>query len=91
MKSILILDAFITDESDENLLNNFIDSSKTIGDDILLMSNTKISKPTQDKVDYFFYDSRNQLFEKNDYDYTKHNWNFWEKFDNCRFWHRPYI
>ena len=28
MKSILILDAFITDEADENLLTNFIDSSR---------------------------------------------------------------
>jgi len=64
MKSILILDAFITDESDEKLLINFIDSSKSIGDDVLLMSNTKISKSTQDKVNYFFYDSRNQLFKE---------------------------
>ena len=79
MKSILILDAFITDESDENLLKSFIDSSKSIGDDILLMSNTKISKEVQDKVDFFFYDKRNQLFT-NEYDnyktlnyYTVHN------------------
>lgn len=69
MKSILILDSFITDESDENLLINFIDNIKSIGDDILLMSNTKISKTIQDKVNYFFYDSRNQLFSEN---YTNH-------------------
>jgi hypothetical protein len=70
MKSILILDAFITDEADENLLTNFIDSSRSIGDDILLMSNSKISKTTQDKVDYFFYDKRNQLFRE-EYDNYK--------------------
>lgn len=79
MKSILILDAFITDEADENLLTNFIDSSKSIGDDILLMSNSKISKTIQDKVDYFFYDKRNQLFvgEYSKYDYV----NYWTKYD----------
>ena len=70
MKPLIILDAFITDEVDENLLTNFIDSSRSIGDDILLMSNSKISKTTQDKVDYFFYDKRNQLFRE-EYDNYK--------------------
>jgi hypothetical protein len=69
MKPILILDAFITDDADEKLLNNFIDSSKSFGDDVLLMSNTKISKETQDKVNYFFYDKRNQLFTE---EYNNH-------------------
>ena len=62
MKSILILDAFITDAVDEKILNNFLDSSKSFEDDVLLMTNTKISKETQDKVDFLFYDKRNQLF-----------------------------
>lgn len=62
MKSILILDAFISDKVDEGILSNFIDSSKTISNDVLLMSNTKISEEIQDKVNYFFYDKRNQLF-----------------------------
>ena len=51
MKSILILDAFITDDNDEIRLNDFIDDSRSIGDDVMLMSNTKISKTIQDKVD----------------------------------------
>ena len=74
MKSILILDAFITDEVDEKILNNFLDSSKSFGDDVLLMTNTKISKETQDKVDFLFYDKRNQLFtEKYDnYEYVNY-------------------
>lgn len=67
MKTILIIDAFINDEADEARLSNFIDSSRNIGDDILLMSNTNISKTIQEKVDYFFYDKRNQLF-KEEYD-----------------------
>lgn len=62
MKPILILDAFITDEAEENLLVSFIDNVKSLGDDVLLMSNTTISKKTQEKVNYFFYDKRNQLF-----------------------------
>jgi hypothetical protein len=74
MKSILILDAFITDDADEKVLNNFLDSSKSFGDDVLLMTNTKISKEIQDKVDFFFYDKRNQLFtEKYDnYEYVNY-------------------
>ena len=74
MKSILILDAFITDEVDEKILTNFLDSSKSFGDDVLLMTNTKISKETQDKVDFLFYDKRNQLFtEKYDnYEYVNY-------------------
>ena len=48
MKPILILDAFITDDADEQLLYNFIETTKIIGDDILLMSNTKISKKISD-------------------------------------------
>jgi len=70
MKTILIIDAFINDEADETILSNFINSSRNIGGDILLMSNTNISKTIQDKVDYFFYDKRNQLFK--------------EKYDNYR-------
>ena len=82
MKSILILDAFITDETDENLLTNFIDSSRSIGDDILLMSNSKISKTTQDKVDYFFYDKRNHLFveEYDNYGYV----NYYTQYDSFK-------
>jgi hypothetical protein len=74
MKSILILDAFITDDNDEIRLNDFIDDSRSIGDDVMLMSNTKISKTIQDKVDYFFYDKRNQLFteEYDNYEYVSY-------------------
>jgi hypothetical protein len=79
MKSILILDAFVTDKQDEQILINFIDSIKTIGDDLLLMSNTTTSKEVQEKVDYFFYDKRNQLFveEYSKYDYV----NYWTSYE----------
>ena len=49
MKPIIILDAFITDKQDEGTLLNFINSIKTTGDDLLLMSNTTTSKEVQDK------------------------------------------
>jgi hypothetical protein len=79
MKSIIILDAFVTDKKDEETLLNFIDSIKTIGDDLLLMSNTTISKEIQDKVNYFFYDKRNQLFKE---EYSKYEYvNYWVKYD----------
>ena len=82
MKTILIIDAFINDESDETTLNNFINSSRNIGGDILLMSNTNISKTIQDKVDYFFYDKRNQLF-KEKYDNYK-DINYYNLYDNFK-------
>ena len=79
MKSIIILDAFVTDKQEEGTLLNFIDSIKTTGDDLLLMSNTTTSKEVQDKVDYFFYDKQNQLFveEYSKYDYV----NYWTMYD----------
>ena len=78
MRSILILDAFITDDEDEKLLNNFLDSSKSFGDDVLLMTNTKISKETQDKVDFLFYDKKNQLFKEkyDNYEYVNYYTNY---------------
>lgn len=79
MKPIIILDAFVTDKQEEGTLIKFIDSIKTTGDDLLLMSNTTTSKEIQDKVDYFFYDKRNQLFveEYSKYDYV----NYWTMYD----------
>ena len=61
MKPIIILDAFVTDKQEEATLLNFINSIKTTGDDLLLMSNTTTSKEVQDKVDYFFYDKKSLL------------------------------
>jgi hypothetical protein len=75
VKKITIIDCFITNqESEENLLRtiDFFES-----EDILIVTNKCISKEIQSRVKSVLYDSRNQLFEKKDYDYTKHNWNFW--------------
>lgn len=82
MRPILILDAFVTDKQEEGTLLNFIESIKTIGDDLLLMSNTTTSKEVQDKVDYFFYDKRNQLFVEK---YSKYDYvNYWTRYDGFK-------
>jgi hypothetical protein len=79
MKSIILLDAFVTDKQEEGTLINFIDSIKTIGDDLLLMSNTTTSKEVQEKVDYFFYDKQNRLFSEK---YSKYDYvNYWTSYD----------
>ena len=79
MKSIILLDAFVTDKQEEGTLINFIDSIKTIGDDLLLMSNTTTSKEVQEKVDYFFYDKQNRLFAEK---YSKYDYvNYWTSYD----------
>ena len=82
MKSIAIIDAFITDPKEEKILIDFIDSVKTIGDDLLLMSNTTIDKEIQNKVDYFFYDKRNQLFKE---EYTNYEGvYYWTQYDTFK-------
>jgi len=80
MKKIIIIDCFITNKDSEDILLKTLDTFKD--EDILLVTNKSVSHDIQNKINFLLYDSRNQLFEKTDYDYTKHNWNFWEKFDN---------
>jgi hypothetical protein len=82
MRPIVILDAFVTDKQEEKTLSDFIDSIKTIGDDVLLMSNTTTSKKIQDKVNYFFYDKRNQLFKE---EYSKYDYvNYWTMYNGFK-------
>jgi hypothetical protein len=76
MKVITILDSFISNSVIEDNTINMIDKLKSINSDILLVSANKVSEKVQSKVDYMLYDSRNQLFEKTDYQYF-HPWNFW--------------
>jgi hypothetical protein len=82
MKVITIIDAFITDPKEERLLIDFIDSVKTMGDDLFLTSNTPISKEVQGKVENFFYDHRNQLFKE---EYENYDWvNYWTEYDTFK-------
>ena len=64
-KSILIIDCFVRTRNVEDCLVKCINNFKEDGFDILLVSNTTISEKILEKVDYFIYDSRNQLFEFN--------------------------
>ena len=76
MKKIIIMDFFITNKDSEDILLKTLDTFKD--EDILLVTNKSVSHDIQNKINFLLYDSRNQLFEKIDYDYTKHNWNFWK-------------
>jgi len=63
-KVISIIDCFVHDETVKTNLKRCINDLKNTGHDILLISNTKIDTEIVEMVDYHFYDSRNQLFQK---------------------------
>jgi hypothetical protein len=75
MNKVTIIDCFITSGESEEILLRTLESLKD--QDILIVTNKSVSKEIQNKVKAVLYDSRNQLFRNNDYDYTKHSWNFW--------------
>lgn len=64
IRTITIIDSFIHTESVEDKLIKSIEKFNNIGSDILLISNTPVNNKIFNKVKYFIYDSRNQLFEK---------------------------
>lgn len=66
-KTISIIDCFVHDSAVETNLESCVSKLKSSGHDVLLISNTTISRKILECVDFFIYDSRNQLFE-NDYD-----------------------
>ena len=63
-KTISIIDCFVHDAKVESNLIACINRLKLNGQDVFLVSNTSIRKEILDRVDYHFYDSRNQLFKK---------------------------
>jgi len=74
-KTISIIDCFVHDKKVEDNLIRAIDRLKKSGNDVLLVSNTTVGKDILDKVDYYLYDKRNQLFKK-EYDNVT-DVNFW--------------
>lgn len=76
MKTITIVDSFISNQEIESATLNTISSLKEINCDVLLVTTNKAPESVQSKVDYLLYDSRNQLFKSDDYQYF-HPWNFW--------------
>lgn len=63
-KTITIIDSYIHTESVKNKLINTLETFNMIENDILLISNTIVDSQILNKVKYFIYDSRNQLFEE---------------------------
>lgn len=76
MKVVTIIDCFIQNENHQRIVDSSIQKMRSVGHPILLVSANVVDRDLQPKVDFFLYDSRNQLFEREDYVY-KHPWHFW--------------
>lgn len=63
-QDLVIIDCFVSSDSVLQKLREQILKFKSIGFNVLLISNTLINTDTLSLVDHFIYDSRNQLFEK---------------------------
>lgn len=66
-KIIAIVDSFVHKKEVEIKLIECLDRLREDGIPILLMSNTKINLEVLEKVDYYLYDKRNQLFTSGKY------------------------
>jgi glycosyltransferase involved in cell wall biosynthesis len=63
-KKIVIIDCFIRNQKIESKLSDLIDRLRERGNDILLISNTPADKTIIERCNFYIYDNRNQLFEK---------------------------
>lgn len=63
-KIITITDCFVRNQQIENKLSISLGKSKSLNNDVMLISNTPVSKDLMSLCDFFLYDKRNQLFEK---------------------------
>lgn len=63
-KVITITDCFVRNEQIENKLILALKKIRDLNNDILLISNTTVSKEIMSLCDFFLYDKRNQLFTK---------------------------
>ena len=82
MKTITVIDAFISNDSQKILLNNFLLTINQINP-ILLITNSIIDKSVIDKVDYLIYDKNNNLFESTYNNYEK--FILWKRINNLKF------
>ena len=78
-KSIVIIDSFISSDKIKVKLENCVDSFKSKGFDVFLISNTIVPTEIVKKVDFYFYNHRNLLFKK-EYDNVLEI-DFWEATD----------
>lgn len=63
-KIITITDCFVRNDQIESKLKDSLIRAKELNNDILLISNTTVNKEVMDLCDFFLYDRRNQLFQK---------------------------
>ena len=82
MKTITIIDAFIDNDNNQKLLNEFLLTINSI-DPVLLITNSFIDKSIVDKIDYLLYDKNNNLFKNIYTNYEKSI--FWGKFSGLKF------
>lgn len=64
-KEIILIDAFIKNESNEKKLIEFIQRIKKTNIPILLISNSIINQNIVELVDFYIYDKQNRLFDYN--------------------------
>jgi len=85
-KTLVIIDCYVSSSRVKLRLIDQIERFKTKGFKVALISNTTIEQDIQNMVDFFFFDKRNQLFEKkypktddiiiNDYVFSGDKWEF---------------
>jgi hypothetical protein len=81
MKNVLtIVDSFVHNDRVRTKLDDCLTKLKGRNHDILLISNTIVDPKILKKVNFYLFDSRNQLFENTYDNYIKTV--FWKKFDN---------
>ena len=78
-KVITIIDCFVHNDRMSDKLLSTVKWMKEDGHDVLLVSNTPVSKDIIENVKFYVYDNRNQLFEKN-YKYNNYV-DFWKYLD----------
>lgn len=69
-KVITIIDSFISTPKIEQLTLDCIQRLKSIGADVLLITNTKPSEKVLAELDYCVYDRNNRMFDTSKYEYN---------------------
>ena len=63
MKDLIVVTSYCPDEFRESILRNLIISLKQFRDkfDVMVVSHTPIPKDVQQNIDYYLYDSKNEI------------------------------
>ncbi len=63
-KILTITDSFVRNEQIEKKLIESLERASELKNDVLLISNTPVSKEVMERCNFFIYDKRNQLFKE---------------------------